>query len=144
MGKDEPIIELMFRVSAPFWHRISQVDPAARTGMCSLCGPVRVKPRWQSGEVRGWRCKKQFGTQKSRRSDRTRWGGSKLYRRFVGASCNQCGFVPDHPGQLDVDHIDGDHDNDDPANLQTLCANCHRLKTFADRGSVLGLPAHTR
>jgi 5-methylcytosine-specific restriction endonuclease McrA len=34
-----------------------------------------------------------------------------------------------HSCQLDVDHIDGDHDNNDPENLQTLCANCHRLKT---------------
>lgn len=26
--------------------------------------------------------------------------------------------------------IDGNHKNDAPSNLQTLCANCHRLKTF--------------
>jgi hypothetical protein len=32
-------------------------------------------------------------------------------------------------GQLQVDHIDGNHDNNDPENLQTLCANCHTLKT---------------
>jgi 5-methylcytosine-specific restriction endonuclease McrA len=31
--------------------------------------------------------------------------------------------------QLDVDHIDGDHTNNELNNLQTLCANCHRLKT---------------
>lgn len=40
-----------------------------------------------------------------------------------------CGFVPVLMIQLDVDHIDGDHSNNDPSNLQTLCANCHRLKT---------------
>lgn len=33
------------------------------------------------------------------------------------------------PGMLHVDHIDGNHDNDDPENLQTLCANCHSWKT---------------
>ncbi len=33
------------------------------------------------------------------------------------------------PCQLDVDHIDEDHDNNDSNNLQTLCSNCHRLKT---------------
>lgn len=31
--------------------------------------------------------------------------------------------------QLQVDHIDGNRDNDDPKNLQTLCANCHSVKT---------------
>ena len=40
-----------------------------------------------------------------------------------------CGFVPMHPCQLDIDHIDGCHSNNDHDNLQTLCANCHRLKT---------------
>ena len=31
--------------------------------------------------------------------------------------------------QLDVDHIDENKHNDNPKNLQTLCACCHRLKT---------------
>lgn len=30
---------------------------------------------------------------------------------------------------LDVDHIDGNPSNNDPSNLQTLCACCHRVKT---------------
>jgi len=38
-----------------------------------------------------------------------------------------------HHTQLDVDHIDGDHRNNDPANLQTLCKNCHVLKTYAPK-----------
>lgn len=44
--------------------------------------------------------------------------------------CEFCGFVPEHIIQLDVDHIDGNHKNNNPSNLQTLCANCHRLKTI--------------
>lgn len=40
-----------------------------------------------------------------------------------------CGFVAIHSVQLDVDHIDGNHANNDVSNLMTLCANCHRLKT---------------
>ncbi len=51
------------------------------------------------------------------------------YRRHKEGACARCGFEPEHSCQLDVDHVDGDHKNDDPANLQTLCANCHRLKT---------------
>jgi hypothetical protein len=47
--------------------------------------------------------------------------------------CEACGFIAAHPCQLDVDHKDGNWLNDDPANLQVLCANCHRLKTFMSR-----------
>ncbi|NDB84204.1 MAG: HNH endonuclease [Alphaproteobacteria bacterium] len=35
--------------------------------------------------------------------------------------------------QLEVDHIDTNKSNNDPSNLQTLCANCHRYKTYTDR-----------
>jgi hypothetical protein len=47
-----------------------------------------------------------------------------------GPTCERCGFVPEHPCQLDVDHKDGNKANNDPSNLWTICACCHRLKTF--------------
>jgi hypothetical protein len=47
--------------------------------------------------------------------------------------CECCGFISVHYCQLDVDHIDGNHENNDPNNLQTLCANCHRLKTYIQK-----------
>lgn len=31
--------------------------------------------------------------------------------------------------QLDLDHIDGDKNNNVPENIRTLCKNCHSLKT---------------
>jgi 5-methylcytosine-specific restriction endonuclease McrA len=31
--------------------------------------------------------------------------------------------------QLDLDHIDEDHENNIPENIQTLCKNCHALKS---------------
>ena len=34
--------------------------------------------------------------------------------------CELCGFVAINSCQLDVDHKDGNHNNDDPNNLQTL------------------------
>lgn len=39
-------------------------------------------------------------------------------------SCERCGFVPIDMCQLDVVHIDGCDENDDPSNYMTLCANC--------------------
>ncbi len=47
--------------------------------------------------------------------------------------CEICGFISQHPSQIDIDHIDGNHFNNDPSNLQSLCANCHRLKTITNR-----------
>ena len=35
-----------------------------------------------------------------------------------------------NPCQLDTDHVDGNKANNDPSNIMTLCANCHRLKTY--------------
>ena len=50
--------------------------------------------------------------------------------------CCSCGFIPEHACQLDVDHIDGNHENNNISNLQTLCANCHRLKTAKQLGWI--------
>jgi 5-methylcytosine-specific restriction endonuclease McrA len=50
--------------------------------------------------------------------------------------CELCGFVAVHPCQLDVDHIDGNHKNNRMSNLQTLCSNCHRLKTYRNKDWV--------
>jgi 5-methylcytosine-specific restriction endonuclease McrA len=65
------------------------------------------------------------------------WGASRRRRKPYSAHktdrCARCGFVPEDSCQLDVDHLDRDHGNNDPANLQTLCANCHRLKTKRER-----------
>lgn len=38
--------------------------------------------------------------------------------------------------QLDVDHVDGNHENNDESNLHTLCRNCHQYKTvtFKENG----------
>lgn len=54
-------------------------------------------------------------------------------RRTKKSYCENCGFVALHKCQLDVDHIDGNKMNHTEENLQTLCANCHRLKTHANK-----------
>lgn len=51
------------------------------------------------------------------------------YRAYKKNHCEKCGFVAVHSAQLDVDHKDGNKKNTAVSNLQTLCANCHRLKT---------------
>lgn len=52
----------------------------------------------------------------------------KPYSKFKKDTCEKCGFVPEDDCQLDVHHIDCNHSNNNPDNLKTLCANCHRLE----------------
>jgi len=37
-------------------------------------------------------------------------------------------LISDVRGKFHIDHIDGDSTNNDPANLQELCLNCHQEK----------------
>jgi len=61
--------------------------------------------------------------------------GQRFYFKYKKKFCETCGFIGD-ACQLDVDHIDGNHKNNDPINLQTLCANCHRLKTRLNKDGI--------
>lgn len=61
------------------------------------------------------------------------------YRKYRKEFCEnrdkrlgyKCNYKIRHTGQLQVDHKNGNPDDNRPANLQTLCANCHIFKTHA-------------
>lgn len=90
---------------------------------CTTCGIRPCVWRQDDGRFgpRCWKC--------SRTVLRNRSGGVRTVHSLAGP-CSRCGFVPEHYCQREVDHIDGNHANGSPENLQVLCANCHRLKSF--------------
>lgn len=90
-------------------------------GLCACGNRQESKGRYKDRQIFGRYCSQ------CRRN---------TYKTFKKDSCEECGFVPIHKIQLDVDHIDGDHHNHDESNLQTLCANCHRLKTYVNQDFV--------
>lgn len=48
--------------------------------------------------------------------------------RAVSPKCVECGIGPEWNGRplsLQMDHIDGNSDNNDAGNLRLLCPNCH-------------------
>ncbi len=60
---------------------------------------------------------------------------SRYLKRYLtekfGERCSQCGWNKKHPvngiSPLEVDHIDGDSENNKEENLRLLCPNCHSL-----------------
>lgn len=76
-------------------------------------------------------CKQNASAARTGRYKRKKVGGK--YFDIDKSVCVQCGFKPINICQMDVDHIDGNHKNNVTENLQVLCANCHRLKTFQNK-----------
>ncbi len=50
----------------------------------------------------------------------------KPWLKYRGKECEMCEYTPMFSRSLDVHHRDGDKTNNDPDNLMTLCATCHR------------------
>ena len=75
-------------------------------------------------------CSRKCKGKESARRNQRRAKNRRPYIVFKKGFCEECGFIPKHRCQLDVDHIDGNNKNNEESNLQTLCANCHRLKTY--------------
>lgn len=104
-------------------HRLSEVNTEDKTAICAECGPVRIRRRSEGN----WRCCKADNIKNNKIRNRIRFP----WRAFKLDYCENpsCTATIEDLCQLDVDHIDGDKTNNDPSNLMTLCANCHRLKT---------------
>jgi hypothetical protein len=100
-------------------HKLSNINIELRTGTCSNCGGVKIKTKG----VGAWGCAT------------AKWERRSPWLKHRKDSCERCGFTPEHSSQLDVDHIDGNKQNNVLENLQTLCANCHRLKTHINKES---------
>ncbi len=114
-------------------HRLSEVNETLRTGVCSICGPTKVKIR--DGRLQSVTSKYRCYAVYRRTVIKSRYPYAVHKKDY----CEHCNFKPVHISQLDVDHIDGDRHNNDPSNLQTLCANCHRLKTHLNGDSNSGI-----
>ena len=108
------------------WHRLSQINKKRSIAVCSICGEVKIYP---SIKKRGltWKCSEKEKAYIRKNRMKYKYQGHKQ------SFCSLCGFVPQHKCQLDVDHMDGNHKNNDRINLRTVCANCHRYETYSRR-----------
>lgn len=101
-------------------HRLIEKDFKTLRAVCAVDGPVNLKIRGNA-----WQCEVAYQqTQAVLKGDRTGL-------RFIKSdTCAKCGFVAVDLVQMDRDHINGDRTDHRLENLQTLCANCHRLKSY--------------
>jgi 5-methylcytosine-specific restriction endonuclease McrA len=105
-------------------HKLSKINKEHRTAVCSNCGEVSLKTKGKA--ING---SPKWGCSVAKRQNKSPW------LKHRKETCERCGFIPEHISQLDVDHIDGNKTNHSLSNLQTLCANCHRLKTVENKDS---------
>ena len=111
--------------------QLRKPEPSHIQGICVTCQSNKQRKSGTTFKPQCSSCnKKRFG-RGARRSYPSK--DQRFKQSVKAAECGKCGFVPEHPCQLDVDHIDGDKHNNEPSNLMTLCANCHRLKTHLSR-----------
>ena len=119
-------------------HRLENIDIVNETADCINCGNVRIINKPRNKEKRGWICQKakqQRNHRSAKKTGKTRFY-KKSYKKHSKPVCVMCGFIPKDPCQMDIDHIDGNHKNNNKDNLQALCANCHRLKSKINKEGI--------
>jgi 5-methylcytosine-specific restriction endonuclease McrA len=102
-------------------HKLTNKDFEALTAVCAVDGPVKIKVYGNT-----YRCDVAYRAHQQR-MNRDRAGNT--FKDHKTNTCVRCGFVGDLC-QMDLDHINGDRSDHRAENLQTLCSNCHRLKSY--------------
>jgi len=114
--------------------------PRKPRAACKQCGTLTARA---NGVYCSSRCQRAFehddyignwlaGKESGSRADGTVTNPIKTWlRQQNNDQCSQCGWNVVHSitnrVPLEVDHIDGDHNNNRPENLRLLCPNCHSL-----------------
>ena len=109
-------------------HSLTNVNEDTLVGDCSVCGTsVRVRKSYakKPNQKQHYRCYRKYLVTKT--SIERPWD---FHRKDY---CERCGFLPENSCQLTVDHIDGNRYNNQISNYQTLCHNCHALKTLLNK-----------
>lgn len=100
-------------------------EPTNVRGICVICN-TRLQKKVGSQEKYKAFCSlcddKRFDLLEERRAYQT------PYYKYKKDYCERCKFKAVNKCQLDVHHKDRNHGNNDLNNLETLCANCHRLE----------------
>lgn len=109
-------------------HSLTNINGDDLVGDCAVCGPsVRIKKSYKSKSsgTQFYRCHHKYWV--------TKIHIERPWQFHKKEYCEKCGFQAEHECQLTVDHIDGNRYNNEISNWQTLCHNCHALKTLQNK-----------
>ena len=110
--------------------KISNTERICEVSGCDNLGQHLGKYRKDGSIMRRKICTEHQG----RKYNISGWSYKKYRLKYCENIDKRLGFkctttIIDYKYQCDVDHIDENNTNDNPKNLQTLCACCHRIKT---------------
>ena len=111
---------------------------------CRACGKeIEYLPSQQKGYYCSWYCFHQgrydkyivrwkAGLESGKKGTKQIAGPVRRYMfEKYGKKCSQCGWAERNPVTgnvpVEIDHIDGDKDNNTEEDLRILCPNCHSL-----------------
>ena len=104
-----------------------------KTASCLHCNKVfDYSPYQQTGKYCSNRCQQDFQMMKKINDGTASSLTIKGYlvKKF-GAKCCMCGWdkINPHTGKcpIELDHIDGNSENNTPENCRLVCPNCHSL-----------------
>lgn len=89
-----------------------------------------IRKKWEDPEWRDRVTKSMVQAAESVGWDNMKWGGKRKWIiRDQEGKCKRCGADEwlGEPLSLEVDHIDGDRNNNSRDNLEALCPNCHSI-----------------
>lgn len=115
-------------------HTLTNVDKEAKTGICSVCGPVKVRFKkkgrvcWNRMMEGKRRWMKTEGAKAMRRKYRRGKKRPEPYSKYVKLVCEACGYKAPHRSLMDGHHKDGNRKNNSESNIQSLCPICHRIE----------------
>jgi 5-methylcytosine-specific restriction endonuclease McrA len=98
---------------------------------CENCGTLFQK-KYQGKVTNRWccrECRDEFlAKEKIAIGNYTKATAFTFFKRFTEYKCIECGNTGTHKGKplsLQIDHIDGNNNNNVIENLRYLCPNCH-------------------